>query len=44
MGEFSEDDEQVFDDPIDRAPQAHAFYDTPVDWVAIDEKLPIARG
>ena len=32
------------DDPIDRAPQAHAFYDTHVDWVAIDEKLPIARG
>jgi len=25
-----------FDGPLDRAPQAHAFWDTHVDWVALD--------
>jgi hypothetical protein len=29
----------VLDDPIDRAPQAHVFHDTRVDWVVIDEAL-----
>ncbi|MGK2924331.1 MAG: GFA family protein [Lysobacterales bacterium] len=32
------------DEPIDRPPQAHAFYDTHVDWVAIDGSLKIYRG
>ncbi len=26
-----------FTDPIDRAPQAHVFWDTHVDWVRLDE-------
>lgn len=32
------------DGPIDRPPQAHAFYDTHVDWLPIDESLKIYRG
>ncbi|KAA9133585.1 GFA family protein [Marinihelvus fidelis] len=31
------------DGAIDRAPQAHVFFDTHVDWVAIDRELPIHR-
>jgi hypothetical protein len=29
---------------IDRAPQAHVFYDSHVDWVAIDESLKKVTG
>jgi hypothetical protein len=30
-----------FDDPVDRAPQAHVFWDTHVDWVHLaDDGLP----
>ncbi|HEY2187100.1 MAG TPA: GFA family protein [Caldimonas sp.] len=29
-----------FDGPVDRAPQAHAYWDTHVDWVAIADELP----
>jgi hypothetical protein len=29
-----------FADPIDRKPQAHVFFDTHVDWLAIDDDLP----
>jgi hypothetical protein len=29
-----------FVDPVDRAPQAHVFFDTHVDWVAIHDDLP----
>ena len=29
-----------FDDPVDKAPQAHAYWDTHVDWVRIDDELP----
>lgn len=29
-----------FTDPIDRMPQAHVFFDTHVDWVAIEDNLP----
>jgi hypothetical protein len=29
-----------FDTPVDRAPQAHAFYDTHVDWYAVNDSLP----
>lgn len=32
------------DDPIDRAPQAHAFFDSHVDWIPIDDALKIFRG
>lgn len=32
------------DGPIDRAPQAHAFYDSHVDWVPIDDALTVFRG
>jgi hypothetical protein len=28
-------------EPIDRPPEAHAFFDTHVDWVTIAEKLRI---
>ncbi len=28
------------DGPIDRAPEAHVFHDTCVDWMALDESLP----
>jgi len=31
----------AFDTAIDRKPQAHAFYDTHVDWMPIDETLAI---
>lgn len=30
----------LFDDPLDRAPESHAFYDSHVDWVTIAEPLP----
>ena len=33
----------AFDEPIDRRPQAHAFYDTHVDWMPIDDSLAISR-
>ena len=29
-----------FDTPLDRAPQAHAFYDNHVDWYAVNDALP----
>lgn len=29
-----------FDTPLDRAPQAHSFYDTHVDWYAVNDSLP----
>lgn len=29
-----------FDTPLDRAPQAHAFYDTHVGWYAVNDTLP----
>jgi hypothetical protein len=32
------------DGPIDRSPQAHAFYDAHVDWIPIDDSLTIYRG
>jgi len=32
------------DEPIDRAPQAHAFYDNHVDWIPIDDALKIFGG
>jgi len=32
------------DDPIDREPQAHAFYDSHVAWMPIDDALKIFRG
>lgn len=32
------------DGPIDRQPQANAFYDTHVDWMPIDEALTVYRG
>jgi hypothetical protein len=32
------------DGPIDRPPQAHAFYDTRVEWMPIDDSLQIFRG
>jgi hypothetical protein len=31
------------DDPIDKAPQAHAYFDSHVDWMPIDEALKIFR-
>ncbi len=34
----------AFDGAIDRKPQAHAFYDTHVDWMPIDETLAVFRG
>ena len=34
----------AFDQPIDRQPQAHAFYNTHVDWMPIDESLKIFKG
>lgn len=35
-----------FDDEVDRAPQAHVFYDSHVDWVALDaaDGLPRKSG
>ncbi len=32
-----------FDGPIDRNPQAHAFYQTHVDWIPADESLTIVK-
>ena len=32
------------DGPIDRVPQAHAFYDTHVDWMPVDNSLQIFKG
>jgi len=32
------------DGPIDREPQAHAFYDSHVNWMPIDEALKIFQG
>jgi hypothetical protein len=29
-----------FDGPVDRAPQAHAYWDSHVDWIAIADALP----
>jgi hypothetical protein len=29
-----------FDGPVDRAPQAHGYWDTHVDWIAIVDDLP----
>ncbi len=29
------------DGPIDRKPQAHAFYDSHVDWIPVDEALQV---
>lgn len=34
----------LFTDPLDRAPQAHAFADTQVDWVALADDLPRQPG
>ena len=33
-----------FDGPIDREPQAHAFYDSHVSWMPVDEALQIFGG
>ncbi|MHB8667432.1 MAG: GFA family protein [Burkholderiales bacterium] len=30
----------LFLEPIDREPQAHVYYETHVDWVAVDDRLP----
>jgi hypothetical protein len=30
----------LFTDPVDRAPQAHAYYDTHVSWVRLADRLP----
>ena len=32
------------DDPIDRQPEAHAFHDTHVDWMPLDDALQIFNG
>ncbi len=32
------------DGAIDRAPQAHVFYDTHIDWLPIDDALEIIRS
>jgi hypothetical protein len=32
------------DDPIDLKPQAHAFHDSHVDWMPLDEALKIYNG
>lgn len=32
-----------FLDPVDRAPQAHVFWDTHVDWVKLDDKDGLPR-
>ena len=29
-----------FQTPVDKAPQVHAFWDTHVDWVHLDDELP----
>lgn len=33
-----------FDDPVDRQPQAHAYFDTRVDWLPIDDSIKIFGG
>jgi hypothetical protein len=30
----------LFTDPVDRAPQLHAYYDSHVDWAAVSDGLP----
>ncbi len=30
----------LFTDPVDREPQAHAYYDTHVSWVTLGDRLP----
>jgi hypothetical protein len=32
------------DDPVDRTPQAHVFFDSHVDWIPIDETLKVFSG
>jgi hypothetical protein len=32
------------DDPIDRKPQAHAFHDSHVDWMPLDDALKVFDG
>ncbi len=32
------------DEPIDRQPQAHAFHDSHVDWMPLDDALQIFNG
>ena len=32
------------DDPIDREPQAHAFHDSHVDWMPLDDALQVFKG
>jgi hypothetical protein len=34
----------LFTDPLDRAPQGHAFADTQVDWVTLADSLPRQPG
>jgi hypothetical protein len=34
----------LFTDPLDRAPQAHAFHDSHVDWVTLADSLPREPG
>lgn len=31
----------LFDGPLDRAPESHAFYASHVDWVHVAEELPV---
>lgn len=30
----------AFNEPVDRQPQVHAYYDTHVDWFAVNDDLP----
>ena len=32
------------DEPIDRKPQAHAFYNSHIDWMPVDDALQIFNG
>lgn len=32
----------LFTDPVDRAPQLHAYYDTHVSWARVADELPTA--
>jgi hypothetical protein len=32
------------DDPIDRKPQAHAYHDSHVDWMPLDDALKVFNG
>jgi hypothetical protein len=34
----------LFDDPLDRSPQAHVFVETQVDWVHLGDDLPRKRS